>query len=348
MKIEIGRHEDKPVYFDRAKADNGHIVLLGATGSGKTTQLVKLMNEMSTQGITILAFDTNNIFADNQIHPEYLEVFKANLNVVDVYTEGINMPIFTPITFSDGEKEKDVDVVDSITEAMTKTFKFGVRQRATLRAAVAKVHEKSLYDNLGIEAISQVLRMMETAKAFEVEERISQITGHNVFRNGEFFIQEGKINLLRISKFSEDTQRVIMEIISSFLWKYASKQKFIDKGIYLVFDECQNMDLGKNGMVGKLLIEGRSFNMNLLLSTQVLSQAGNITKQMTQASLMLNFKPAKSEVRAVANLIEPGDENGWILELIQLDRGEFIASGQMVYKDMMVTTPLIVSAKIDN
>ena len=77
-----------------------------------------------------------------------------------------------------------------------------------------------------------------------------------------------------------------MEIMSAILWKYASKEKFVDNGVYLAFDECQNLAHGKNSMIAKILREGRRFNLNLLLSTQVLAQDAQITKLMTQAALI--------------------------------------------------------------
>ena len=347
MKINIGMHKDKEVIFDKNLANNSHMVLLGATGSGKTTEMIRLMIEIVKNGGTVLAFDTNNIFSDSQIHKGYLADFKKYLREIDVYNDGIKVPLFEALTFSDGTVEKDVDIMDSITEAFATTFEFGVKQKATLRNAICIVANKNLYSEFGIKAVSGVLADMKTLKSLEVRERISQITDHNVFVDGEFFIEEGKINLIRISKFSDDTQLKIMEIMSAILWKYASKEKFVDNGVYLAFDECQNLAHGKNSMIAKILREGRRFNLNLLLSTQVLAQDAQITKLMTQAALILNFKPAKSEIKKVAELIDNTNIESWMVMLHRLNRGEFVASGQLVYDDKIIKVPLVVTAVID-
>lgn len=241
-----------------------------------------------------------------------------------------------------------MDMVDSVTEAFAKTFKFGVKQKATLRTAIDAVAKGAEYESSGIQAIASKLDNIGTAKAMEVRERISQITDHNVFRDGDLFIKSGKINLVRISKFSDDTQQKIMEFfLSAILWKYAAKEKFVKEGLYIVFDECQNMDLGKNGMIGKILVEGRRFNLNLILSTQVLSQEAHITKLMTQAALIMNFKPAKSEIRTVAALIDKTREDSWAAILHRLKKGEFVASGAIVYDENLLADPLLVSAYIE-
>lgn len=347
IRLNLGQYENKPVIFDRLLATNGHMIILGATGNGKTTQVTRVMIELAEAGVTVLAFDTNNIFSDLQIHPAYLKKFKEKICEVDVYNEGITLPLFTPFIFSDGESEKLVDMVDSVTEAFAKTFKFGVKQKATLRTAIDAVAKGAEYESSGIQAIASKLDNIGTAKAMEVRERISQITDHNVFRDGDLFIKSGKINLVRISKFSDDTQQKIMEILSAILWKYAAKEKFVKEGLYIVFDECQNMDLGKNGMIGKILVEGRRFNLNLILSTQVLSQEAHITKLMTQAALIMNFKPAKSEIRTVAALIDKTREDSWAAILHRLKKGEFVASGAIVYDENLLADPLLVSAYIE-
>lgn len=347
IRLNLGQYENKPVIFDRLLATNGHMIILGATGNGKTTQVTRVMIELAEAGVTVLAFDTNNIFSDVQIHPAYLKKFKEKISEIDVYNEGITLPLFTPFIFSDGESEKLVDMVDSVTEAFAKTFKFGVKQKATLRTAIDAVARGAEYESSGIKAIASKLDNIGTAKAMEVRERISQITDHNVFRDGDLFIKSGKINLVRISKFSDDTQQKIMEILSAILWKYAAKEKFVKEGLYIVFDECQNMDLGKNGMIGKILVEGRRFNLNLILSTQVLSQEAHITKLMTQAALIMNFKPAKSEIRTVAALIDKTREDSWAAILHRLKKGEFVASGAIVYDENLLADPLLVSAYIE-
>lgn len=71
IRLNLGQYENKPVIFDRLLATNGHMIILGATGNGKTTQVTRVMIELAEAGVTVLAFDTNNIFSDLQIHPAY-------------------------------------------------------------------------------------------------------------------------------------------------------------------------------------------------------------------------------------------------------------------------------------
>ena len=68
---------------------------------------------------------------------------------------------------------------------------------------------------------------------------------------------------------------------------------------------------------------------------------------MTQADLIIQFKPAKSDMKAVAALIEPGNERAWLLKMNQLSRGEFVALGKLVYDDKVVTDPIVISSRIE-
>lgn len=347
MKINLGKYIRRDVFFDTDMADNHHIVHFGATGTGKTTQAVSIISQIVQQGGTVVALDAHSVLRTEEIHPALREGFCKYSNAIDVYNEGIRFPLLTPRVFEDGDFESETDTVDAVTLMIATALNFGARQTHELRQAIKKVMESGKYELKGIKAVGEALSESRRSSSMEVMERISQLTENNVFRPGNSFIEFDKINILRISKFSLITQNLITEVVLNLLWRMAVKGEFYDNGVYVFVDECHNLNLGKRGIINQLLAEGRKYNLNLILSTQVLPMDSHISKMMLQAALIQFFRPAVNEVAKVSRIIDADRSKEWQSVLRNLERGELIAMGSFVLGGGNLSkSPLRISAKL--
>ena len=77
-------------------------------------------------------------------------------------------------------------------------------------------------------------------------------------------------------------------------------------------DEVQNMSYSARGMLSSLLAEGRKFNINLILATQLVTfnSTNQTQRKMLQSGLMLYFQPADSDMSMTAKMIEIGRASG--------------------------------------
>lgn len=347
IKVKLGEYSGRTVYFDRNKNPNGSFAIFGGSGNGKSTAAVSIMNQIAGQGVTVIAFDTHNVLDVNQIMLELRSAFNQYVRNIDVYHDGISYPLFSPSFFSDGEAETAANMLDSLTQMLAKPCKFGVRQKGVLRDAIRMVYERDTYRINGFQAIGDALEDIGTARAFEVLERLAPLIHGNVFLQGFDFIEPGKINVFRLSKFSLDVQHILCEVLMSLLWRNAVQGAFVEHGIYLFVDECHNQDTGKNGILSQILTEGRKFNLNLCLTTQILSAQMHLAKLMMQTTVLF-FKPAKNEVGMVAKYIQPDNEERWVKVLAELERGECIACGVLTLADGSIyKKPLKLTVKIE-
>lgn len=348
MFIDIGQYKNKSVYFDTDAALNKHMLLLGKSGSGKTVEAQKILSEIVRNGGTAIAFDLHQTLAADQIFWKHKPVFDTYTNDLDVYKDGIQCNLLKPIACKDCAPEQDADMIEAVVDVLSRTFALQSRQQATLRTAIEFVVAENTYETEGMNAIGKALKNISTAVSETVAGKLHPLFMHNTFHAGNWPVKKGKLNILRISRFSLGTQEVIAELILSYIWRLAVAGYFGQGGLYLFVDECQNLSLGKNSALTQILSEGRKFNVNLILATQIFSQENSklsMTQQrLAQCGLILYFQPDASSVRTIAKMIEPYVANEWTKMLRFLKQGEFIATGTLNLNGRRVDQPLKVSA----
>ncbi|RKI41832.1 DUF87 domain-containing protein [bacterium D16-51] len=348
MLVALGNYKGKQVSFDTETALNQHILILGKSGSGKSVQAQKIITGLSQQEKTVVVFDLHSIASEEQIFPLYREAFTNDAHEVDVYHEGLSCNLFLPLTFSDGETEKQIDTVGAVVDMISRATKLGTGQRAVLRRAVSLVAENGEYDIFGFSAIDRALSGEGTVAAEAVREKLYPLTAHNIFRPGSTFIEMGKINIIRLSKFDLETQGIVAELLLSYFWRVAVTSEFCGQGIFIFLDEFQNLPSGKEGAVSQILSEGRKFNINLILATQQFEakSASSLHQKLMQCGLILLFHPNTAQAGTLARIIDSGAAKNWTQVLQTLDRGEFISIGPMLLDNILIRKPLRLSSRV--
>ena len=349
MKINIGKNSGMDVYFDTEISLNKHVVSIGKSGGGKSVQNQRIMTEIIRNGGTVLAFDYHQTLADEEIFVEHKDFFKKHVTDVDVYESGIQCPLFTPVTFADGSHEKTIDTVGSVVEIISRQYDLKCRQQATLRSACETVEAANLYYKQGISAIAGLLKADGSDVAKGVSEKIYSLTAHNIFRDGKLFLKNNAINVVRLSKLDLKTQVVVTEIVLWYLWRLAATMLFRDTGLFIYLDESQNLSSGPRSILAQILSEGRKFNLNLLLATQLLSlnSSQEAKRLLMQCGLIQFFQPSVKEIKATADIIDHFYAEKWCSVLSVLEKGEFVAMGQLIINGKLTDRALKVSARSD-
>ena len=346
--MKLGSFNNLEVTTDTSELINGHISIIGASGSGKTYKSVDLQIQTAEAGATVLAIDNWGTLSPDRMAPCFQSRYNALLHDIDVHTKGIPADLFTRVKYPDGTIEDSEDTVGSIVEMISRSVRMGSIQKSVLRTAVNNVLCNNTYETHGFRAIEEELSKMETSPARAVREKLTPLFSHNIFHPGNNMIISGKINVIRLSKFSGETQRVIAEIVCAHLWRMALADKFMEEPIYLFIDECQNMPCGKDSVLAQMLSEGRRFGINLILATQFLENSSNSTVQqrITQCGLMLFFKPLANKIDQTARMIDPTHKSDWVNVLTGLRKGEFVAVGPLRVNGQKNDCPLKVNGRI--
>lgn len=345
-KINLGKVNNIPVFWDLKSSVNSHVALIGGSGGGKSVQAQRIICEIAKAGGTVLVFDSHSAFTDDQIFHKYKAVIDKYRNDIEVYDTGIPCNLFEPVKFMDGTIEKRVDTVGAITDVICRSLKFGIKQRVALRHAVEFAMDCNLYEESGFKAIGSGLKNIGDKVSSEVYERMLPLFEHNVFRDGEGLIKDNQINIIHLSKMDLTSQAVVSEIILSHIWRLANADQFKQKNLFVFVDECQNMDSSSDGPLAVMISEGRRMGVNLILATQMilLGTTNAVQQRISQCGLILYFKPAASRVSLTARMINPSNETQWVAALKGIKVGEFIASGGLSLMGRTISYPLKVSA----
>ncbi len=347
MNIELGSYRQKIVSSHDNDRINKHMLFLGASGAGKSVEEQKVAVEIVAEGGTVVMLDFHRVFAEDEIFWKYKTKFSTHINEINVYEEGVSCNLFEPLDYSDGTKERLIDTINAVIDVFDRTLKLGYGQRSSLRKAIDYVIEEGTYNEGGFYALEHALARIDTPAAEAVREKLYPLIAHNIFRHGDFFIKEGKINVVRLSKFDSGTQEAVAELLMAYIWRLGLAKKFKENEIFLFVDEFQNLPSGRRSALAQILSEGRKFGINLILATQQMPRAGTssiVFQRMLQCGLILYFRPSVDQIRMIAKMIDPENINEWVHVLRDLRKGEFVASGALELSGHRIEHPLLVTA----
>lgn len=342
--IKIGYCSEGDVAFDMQRSVNQHISICGKSGSGKSVAGQKIIKNIVEEGGTVIVFDMHWLFDECHLLPSIIEDIKKMTHEIEAYSSGISCPLFTPLKYTDETQEDELDVVTSIADILTRSMKLKCRQKEDLFRALQYVVENSLYREKGIAALNDALYLVDSEVAANIQDKMRYILNKNVFHDGESFIRNNSLNVIRLSKFTEATQTLISEILLTYIWRLANTGLFLEKGLYLFCDECQNLNLGKSGIIDMILSEGRKLGLHLILITPSLGggRKSQIAQCLLRAGQQMYFMPNEGEISEVAKLIGIARYKDWQMTLKTLKIGECVAIGPLAIDENPFNRPFKV------
>lgn len=338
--IVLGKTARGDVCLNASGQYNGHIAVFGVSGSGKSVAGQRIMAELCASGETVLTFDLHQTFADEHILPALAKQINEFSHEIDPYTAGMKLPLFNPVKSENGECEDWMDAITSVTTIFATALGLKCRQKSELYRAVEGLASSGRYRSYGIAGLEDMLSMLDGDTAGTIRDKLRYILSKNVFRDGEEWIAEKKLNIFRLSRFDVESQALIAEVLLSFVWRLGNAGKFREKPIFILIDECQVLKMGKNSLIHMIMSEGRKMGINLILITQSLTACGASAKNLLQAGLKLYFKPREDETVAIAKAISGNRYRDFLIELRSLQVGECIAVGALCMNGMPIDRPL--------
>lgn len=346
--IELGESSGFKVHWNIQKAPNGHIALIGASGSGKSVLAQYMILQIVKQGGTVLIIDHQGTLSDDQIYASFRDEFNQYRNDTYAYKAGIPCKLFQPIRYSDGMIESEEVTAGALTEVIGRTFKLRTEQKSLLRVAIRQVIDDGTYHECGLKALQEALCNFGTKKATEIAERLYSLFEHNSFIDGDEMIIQKKINIVHLSRLSLLSQEAITEMIISYIWRLGNADVFKNQNFFFFLDECQNIDGNSKSALAHMISEGRRLGINLLLATQMILQGSTnaVQQRISQCALILFFRPAMNRISLTAKMINPNNKEKWLPFLGQLKVGNFIATGNLLIGNKEVDYPLMINLDI--
>lgn len=339
QKIKIGELTNKAEVRISSKSPNEHLLLVGTSGSGKSTRIKEILVDSIQQGETVMAFDLNGSdFSD----------FSEDVNYISARDDGLNFT-FLDTKYVEKGLEINSNFISGIVESFSAVANLGVRQGGALRSAILfAVEQKNEYEEEML-AIAEGLKIQNNEVSKGVYSKLWNIFEGGVFRKSKKCMKKGKINVLSFEGINPTTQKQCIELILRLIWKECRLGLSSMEKKRIVIDEFQNLSLRQNSVLMEMLREARKYEVSLLLATQSVS---NFTKEImsavNQTAVQLYFRQSASDIRQIADIIEFSDRGRWIHVLKNLAIGESVATGDFTVEGREIAQPIIVKSAYRN
>lgn len=334
IKTKIGQLKDGRAVYIGSDSPNRHILMLGISGSGKSTRMYAIQKNVLEQGGEVIVLDISG--DKNGFYK------KETVNVISALDDGIELNFLTPLERS-GTVGNYSNFLTYLVDIISGTFSLGIRQQGALREALHYAVEHKTDTETEMEAICRGLEMQDSAVAEGVKTKLWNILYSEIFRKSKKNMQRGSINVISLKGVNPTTQRELAEIILAMIWRKVRYEEQRKERLLIAIDEFQNLSLKKNATLYEMLREARGYGVDLLLATQTLAGfSTEIKAAIDQTAVQLYFRPALSDVSKIAKNIETGDGARWTMALRNLQVGESVATGSLCLQGKNILRPLII------
>lgn len=335
------------VYYPMChEQENGHIILLGKSGSGKSVAKEEIKKQLGEYGKIVIEID----YSDSTLwrkNPDNAALY------IDVKNDN-KIFLFERYYQENGCPELDVDYCSRIAGIISRRCKFREKQKALLIKLSMKCLKKYKEEYVNIQMLINELSESEDSTEISIFNKLVILSHIKPFNSGDncwnwIFNNENKNIVLDLSKFNIEHRALVTELLLENLKQYLQQNKPGKYNFQLILDECKELGCDTGMPLDFLLTQGRKYGCGLLLATQTLLDFDRKTRsKLLQASLILNFNPAFNEVSSVAKMITDKRNSQAKIEQIlsELKKGECIATGRFLNELGQVTGKYSLNIKI--
>lgn len=282
-KLLIGKKTNgEPVYwhYGHPQLPNRHMLLFGASGSGKTYGIQCLLAEMAKEGMRSLIIDYTDGFLPQQVEQRFRDIAKPQNHFVITDKLPLN-PFRRQQQIIDSSipaiEENPYQVASRITSIFTSVFNtMGDQQSSALvRTLEAGIEEDPNFSLSGV-----LVRLREDSQYGEsLANKLEPFIKSQPFREGSdsaweqmLTSPEQWVHVLQLKGVAREIQKLVTEFALWDLYDYACNTGNKNRPIPVVLDEIQNLDHRSDSPIDKMLREGRKFGLSMMLATQTTSQ----------------------------------------------------------------------------
>nr|WP_305138723.1 DUF87 domain-containing protein [uncultured Schaedlerella sp.] len=331
----VGQIVGEKDVFIRKDSPNQHIIITGISGSGKSVRIADLESNIIEQGGTILAFDMDGT---------HLEISHDICHFISAQEDGLEIKLLDT-TLVEAKKETTINLVQYIMETICPREMHGAVQLGIVRKAIQfAIHNRDRYVS-DMEAILDGLKEQDGPAAVGAYNHLCPILESNIFRYSTKKIEANKVNIISLQGINPKTQKRVVEIMLSILWRKMRIEGTAKQRFTLVLDEFQNFDFQQGTILFQMLTEIRKYGVQLILSTQTLSIFNK--RQLAvinQAATKLFFAHDVTDAKKMAGLIETKNKEKWTDELSHLKVGKAVTVGSLEIAGRPVNHPIITSS----
>lgn len=307
---------------------NGHLLILGKSGSGKTYFLLRKVEELVQKGKAMFIYDYSASYTA-------LELAKSQFQTSET------LQILNPFKLELEWRYRGSDLQGALFSALTSSLEIAsYYQKKLLKEAL---ENKEMRNDRGGFTLSKLMMSLEQLACLKedadsrknIDHLLTRIALYADISNLRIIkadernttITARSVTILQLSDFPETQRKFLTEFLSELFWQEVREGK--KRADIVLYDEFQNISLKPGRALSDILREGRKFDLAAYLSSQFL---GNYDKEavdtLMQAGNMLFFRPVSRDLKCVADIIDPGNKQEWRRILDSLQVGQAVLKGR--------------------
>ncbi len=315
-----------------AALNNGHVVVLGASGAGKTQVMKVFLDELCAQRVSALILD----FKDDYVGVDFRAALGANLLEADA-----GLPI-NPLALVADPVSGRVNVRNKVYELsgiLRKVYGLGDQQEANLRAAIFATYaaagiarDATSVDGLVVPAFADVGAHLTATGDAALVNRLSPMFDLSLFRGeSDAFVDVlARPTVIRLAQLpTEQVKRAVAEIVLMSLYNTLVRLGHCH-GVRLCVLVDEAHKIAKLDAMAILMKEARAYGVAVLLSSQEARDFDDAIFSNAGSLLVLKLSETRDSERVATMLGGAGEgkELGARIRALQPFRG-FLKNDQL-------------------
>lgn len=325
---------------------NGHRLLLGETGSGKTWFCYRMLEDALAQDKTCLIFDYSGSFTDKEMKKGDFQRSEQVYSVAEETGNGEFLYV--------GRQFYSI-----MAEALTKTLSItAYRQKRLLNEALHSLEKRNASVTIAgiMEELETSVQLTNKDAERHRDQLLNKLSGYAginfIFKEASQKAEDVKtlckpITIIQLSGHKDSERCFLADLMTKLVWQE------IKEGTYhidcIVYDEFQWMSLKKRSALSEMLREGRKCDLGVWLASQFLPEGKKEEKDtLLQASSVFIFLLSEPSQPEAAKIIEYGAWKEWVDILFNLGEGQFVLKGNYTVNNGITvgTKPIICKAEL--
>ena len=330
--------------IELAEDQNGHVLVLGQSGCGKTYFACREIEESLKQRKRVLVIDYSGSFTRTEMDKNKLKA--SEVMMLDPQAETLNWVL--------DYKNQDQAIYD-IADALIFSLKItSYVQRKLIKQCVAET--MLIFGEISVRAIMQWLETEYDIKKDDPDigenlmRLLTKLSTYDTSTPISITVKPGsthalpKLTVLQLSGLAEIEKSFWCQMFLELLWKETTHDRTRRRCERLVLDEIQALSLDGGRAFAMMLEQGRKHNLNVLAITQHLTRYTKTEiDYLLQARNLLFFRPTPASREFCAKMIDPERIKVWSEKLARLDIGQMVLVGKYTvnYKKTILTKALL-------
>ncbi len=317
---------------------NKHVVISGMSGAGKSVRLAEIEKNIIQDGGTVIAFDVNGTHKREK---------NTVFNFISAQEDSLDVKFLSDKLVKEG-KETLSNLIQYVMETLCPRELRGACQLGAVRKAIEFAINHVNEFACEMDAISFGLKQQDDTVSMGAYNHLCPILEGKIFRKSSKKILLRKINIISLKGLNPKTQKRVIEIMLSSLWRNIRIDGACESRFALVIDEFQNLDFSKDTVFFQMLTEARKYGVNMILATQTLTIfSKRELATINQAAVKLFFQQSSSDAKKIAELIDFQHKQRWTQELLTLKIGQAVAVGTFEVLGRQIMRPIITYSAYD-